>query len=112
MSTYTPDRWQIITFSGETVSEPVFKVLGGWRGGYVSGEAWRLNSGIVEIVDMDQYYIIKGHSGSLYHCYKDSEGTTSYTQSILDNWKQQASDKISIEEVSVEDVISELKKKE
>lgn len=111
MSTYTPDRWTIIEFKGANVTDGrMYKVLGSWKGGFATGDSWRLNSGITEVIDMDQYYIIKGHSGSSYHCYKGCEGTFMYTRGILENWLAQGTDQLSIVEVTIEDVIKGLKK--
>lgn len=68
---YKPDNWIII----ELPDKKGHKVLGGWSGGYLHGDAWRLNSGIVFIdADSDEdYYFIYGYSGSCYQCRKDCE---------------------------------------
>ena len=54
MSDYRPDNWVVIKFTQQVKSgntgygrtEKVFyKVLGGWSGGYLDGDSWRMNSG-------------------------------------------------------------------
>ena len=45
MSTYTPDRWQVVLLKNKT--ESIKKVFAGWYGGYASGDSWKLSSGII-----------------------------------------------------------------
>ena len=56
MSNYTPDNWVVIKMDGD---EPHYRVLAGWSGGYLDGNSWKMNSGIVR-VEMD---------GNYYHFY-------------------------------------------
>lgn len=52
--TYTPDNWVVIKFGG---SDPHYRVLAGWSGGYTTGDSWRMNSGIVQHeFDGDYWY--------------------------------------------------------
>jgi len=69
MSYYTSDNWVIIKFKGD---DPHYRVLAGWSGGYINGDSWRMNSGIVEVNETDDYYYFKGSSGSEYKCNKES----------------------------------------
>tara|TARA_B110000503_G_scaffold17823_1_gene26030 strand:+ start:85 stop:417 length:333 start_codon:yes stop_codon:yes gene_type:complete len=71
MSTYTPDGWIILKIGGP---EPFYKVFGSWRGGFTSGDSWRMNSGIVSVEETGENYIFRGHSGSEYHCGKKGYG--------------------------------------
>ena len=64
---YTPDNW-IIFYTKEL---DLYKILAGWSGGYLGGDAWRINSGIVSIEEKGDHYLIYGNSGSCYKCYKD-----------------------------------------
>jgi hypothetical protein len=85
MSEYKPDKWviaKIIPKNGEIL----YKVLGTWYGGYLGGDSWRLNSGITEIKKNGQYWDFYGHSGSKYHCHKDTTGMSNYTRSIVDKY--------------------------
>ena len=50
----------------------VYKILGGWSGGYTQGDSYRLNSGITKIDTDGDYYVFSGHSGSVYRCHKNS----------------------------------------
>lgn len=61
-NTYTPDNWVVFKV-------PLgYKVLGGWSGGYTTGDSWRLNSGITRVEKEGDYYLFYGHSGSVYRC--------------------------------------------
>ena len=70
MTNYTTcDNWVIIKLKGD---DPHYRVLAGWSGGYTTGDSWRINSGIVEVNETDDYYYFKGSSGSEYRCNKES----------------------------------------
>lgn len=86
--TETPERWVVLKINGP---EPYFRVFAGWRGGYTSGDSWRMNSGIVGIEEDEDYYYFEGHSGSWYKCNKNGYGFkkgmcgfSSYVQSTLE----------------------------
>ena len=89
MSTYTPDRWVVIKLTRG--SEVIYKVLAGWYGGYLSGDSWQLNSGIVKVVDTGNTYEFHGYSGSVYTCYKGREGTSGIMRDIFNNLESQTS---------------------
>lgn len=74
MSEYFPEDWVVIKFNHEGKYQ--YKVFGGWRGGYLNGDTWRLNSGVVKVEDYDSHYHFYGASGSVYHCRKGSYGIT------------------------------------
>ena len=71
MSAYNPDNWVIVKITG---TDPHYRVFGSWRGGYIQGDSWRMNSGIVSVEEDGDYYIFKGHSGSTYSCHKKCYG--------------------------------------
>lgn len=75
----TPDRWLIVELDGGN-----YKVFGTWHGGYVAGNSWRMNSGIVRVDEDKEAYHFVGHSGSVYHCRKGSYGTTEYGNQVLE----------------------------
>ena len=81
VTVYTPDAWVIVRLSGK--GEVVDKVFGGWYGGYLHGDSWRLNSGITEVKDRGDNYEFVGSSGSSYTCFKDSERMTGYMASTF-----------------------------
>ena len=66
---YNCDNWVIIKFNGD---DPHYRVLAGTSGGYTTGASWRMNSGIVEVNESNDYYYFKGSSGSEYRCSKNS----------------------------------------
>lgn len=88
MSTYTPDRWVVLKLTRG--SDVTYKVLAGWYGGYCGSDSWQLNSGIVRVVDQGDAYEFYGHSGSVYTCYKVSEGMSSLMMNILGRMEDQA----------------------
>lgn len=94
MSDYRPDNWVVIKFTQQVKSgntgygrtEKVFyKVLGGWSGGYLDGDSWRMNSGIVDVEETTDSFIFIGGSGSRYICDKTQECLRMNTAGI---WKQ------------------------
>lgn len=58
-----PDNWVVIFLNG---SEPHYKILAGWSGGYAQGDSWRLNSGITKVEETESAYSFYGSSGSCY----------------------------------------------
>lgn len=78
---YIPDKWVVVKIT--TNDETLYKVFGSWIGGYLSGDSWRMNSGI-ESVSLDEDIIIfHGFSGSEYLCHKNSYGMTAYSSGVL-----------------------------
>ena len=99
MSTYTPDKWVLINIKvGE---ESIQKVLGGWYGGYLNGDSWRLNSGVKETIDHGEYFEFKGYSGSSYICYKHSQGMSSYMNQIYEAMSSKKSNTTEMEIVTL-----------
>ena len=68
--TYNPDNWVIIKL--DDGKDPHYRVLGGWSGGYATGDSWRMNSGITKVEEDDGAYYFSGSSGSTYRCGKGS----------------------------------------
>ena len=69
MSNYTPDNWVVIKMDGDAAH---YRVLAGWSGGYLDGNSWKVNSGIVRVEIDGDYYRFCGLSGSCYSCHKES----------------------------------------
>lgn len=91
MTIYTPDHWNVIRIAGPTgEDQPIDKVMGGWSGGYLNGDSWRMNSGITQIREFDDRYEFEGASGSLYLCYKDAEGLRGHASMVLASMTIQA----------------------
>lgn len=62
----------------------LFKVFASWSEGYLDGDSWRINSGISEVKEDDDFYYFYGYSGSCYECPKGKYGTaTSYSSGVL-----------------------------
>ncbi len=82
--TETPDAWIVIKIDdGKSVWHKLFV---SWNGGYLSGDSWRMNSGITRIEEDGNDYLIFGFSGSCYRCNKNTYGKlNSYTHGILAN---------------------------
>jgi hypothetical protein len=85
MNEYAPDAWQVIQIS--TPDETIYKLFSTWYGGYLTGDSWKLNSGITSMKKIGKVYEVTGYSGSIYrvpnheHCYR----TSVYTNSVLAN---------------------------
>lgn len=80
--TYAPENWCLIRIN--LPEETIYKVFGEWRGGYLHGDSWRLNSGVVKVEQDDDYYYYYGESGSCYKCSKNNYGIrSSYNLSVL-----------------------------
>jgi hypothetical protein len=100
MSTHTPNKWLVIQMGD------VKKVLGGWSGGYLDSDNWRLSSGVKSIEEDGEYYLIHNHSGSVYNCRKGSEGVTSLSSSILEQIKKKCKeDDVEFKVISDEDLL-------
>lgn len=81
---YYPDRWVLLAI--RKGDETIHKIFGTWLGGYVNGDAWRLNSGIKSVRGIDAHpghYAVEGYSGSVYVVRTRNYGTSAYTNSVL-----------------------------
>lgn len=76
---YQPDRWIVL----EIEPRQLYKVLGGWIGGYTYGDQWRMNSGIVRYEKQNEYHLFEGFSGSVYVCGEHNYGTCNITSMEL-----------------------------
>ena len=94
---YKPDRWVVLKLPAG------YKVLGGWAGGYLDGDSWRLNSGITDVDANGPWYLFSGYSGSVYQCHRDGYGLTSTTAGIYQQLKNKADEKGMICEIMPED---------
>ena len=88
MSEYTPDKWVVIEIAyGQ---EKIQKILSSWYGGWAGSDSWRLSSGITEVEELEDSYIIKNESGSVYTCFKKRYGMSAYAMGVLEDFKKQA----------------------
>jgi len=92
MSEYIPDKWVMLEFirDGEPYGK---KVFGGWYGGYLGSDSWKLSSGVVGIEDRDDYWEVTNHSGSIYKCYKNRIGMSVYQSGVLNTWIKEMKEK-------------------
>ena len=88
----TPDMWVMLRIKNE--NETFYKILAGFRGGYLSGDSWRLNSGITKADVKDKAIDFHGYSGSIYTCNKDLYGTNMLMQGVIESLKKQADIKV------------------
>ena len=72
MREYTPDNWVIVKLPATFKNVEHYRVLAGWSGGYLDGDAWQLNSGIMRCEENDTHYRFYGASGSCYVCHKEA----------------------------------------
>ncbi len=103
MNTYTPDRWVILEI--KTPAECVYKILAGWRGGFASGDSWRLSSGIVDIDTWESGYAFVNESGSKYVCFTENEGMTMYMSEIYQQFEDSAAGKGEIRIVTADEYL-------
>lgn len=90
---YNPDNWVVIKLNGDT---PHYRVLVGWSGGYLSGDSWRMNSGITRVEYEKPYYNFYGSSGSCYTCHEDSYGLRNNNAYIWEQLKKLHGDKVEM----------------
>ena len=106
MSEYNPDRWVIVKIKNK--NETFYKVLGGWSGGYLDADSWRLSSGVEKIEEKGNYYLIHNYSGSIYKCHKQGVGTTGLSGGIYASMRDKAKDEgVEVSIISVEDYLKE-----
>lgn len=70
---YIPDRWVELKITSPGTEE-VRKILGGWMGGYTDPSHWRLNSGIEQEINLEDFVNFIGYTGSIYSCRKSAQG--------------------------------------
>lgn len=98
---YEPEAWVLLD-----MGENVFKIFGAWRGSYLTGESWKMNSGIESVEEFEEYYDVLGYSGSIYRCYKNSVHSGGmYTSRVLDDYKRKLP---QIKEIDMEDYLAKI----
>lgn len=105
MSIYTPDRWIVLEFNSKHGT--FRKVFAGWYGGFLGSDSWKLNSGIVQTKEFDNYYEFTGETGSIYRCAKDAHGMSMFMGSVYSNWLKDTKEdpSINIKEIDLEDIM-------
>lgn len=85
---YFPDNWVVVKIKDGSAGKQLYKVLGGWSGGYLDGDSWRMNSGICKVTEEGDHLKFWGFSGSCYVCHKDSYGLRMNNSGIYDYLKK------------------------
>lgn len=84
---YVPDGWVLMKVGGPS---PHYRVFAGWYGGYLSGDRWKINSGITNVTEDEDYYFFEGSSGSVYQCHKQAYASiSSYNRRVLRRYADQ-----------------------
>jgi len=94
MTTYCPDNWVILKITAP--EETLYKVLAGWSGGYLDGDSWKINSGIVSVSLQDDYWLFAGYSGSIYQCWQGRYGLRLATAPVYNRFRERFGDLIEI----------------
>ncbi len=97
---YRPDLWTILK-----VGDGSYKVAASWRGGYLSGDSWRVSSGIKKILDLDDYWEVTNVSGSTYLLHKNCVGMSRYLEGELYEAKKSG----KVREVDIREILEEFK---
>lgn len=90
---FIPDNWIILKMLGE--NEAFYKILAGVCGGYLDGDAWRMNSGVKSYTEEGDYILFTGYSGSVYKCHKAAETLRMNNAFIYNRLITEAADKVS-----------------
>lgn len=88
---YNPDNWVVLKINNGILH---YKVLAGWNGGYLTGDSWRMNSGITNVEEDEDYFVFTGYSGSLYRCHKNGYYLGSNNVHVYNKMKHLYSDKV------------------
>lgn len=83
---YYPESYTILHWKYQ--GEDVIKVFGSWRGGYTSGDSWKLSSGTTSIAYNDNLWYFKQYSGSCYVLRDDPGVHGMWQQGILQDIMQ------------------------
>lgn len=95
---YKPDLWTILK-----VGDGAYKIAASWRGGYLSGDSWRVSSGIESILDSGKYWEVTNVSGSVYLLHKNCVGMSRYLEGELYEAKKSG----KVKEVNIKDILEE-----
>ena len=104
MMEYPPDSWVILKIT--PLDNPVhYKVLGGWSGGYLQGDSWKLNSGIINVQEDETYFYFSGYSGSVYKVRKTAERFNNIMSAMYNAFKGAHGDCVT--QISVKEFLDE-----
>jgi len=86
MREYTPHCWKVIEIKYDADAATHYRVAAGWRGGYLDGDSWKINSGIAAFDYDGDYILFIGDTGSVYRCHRNAEGLNGYTSSVVESY--------------------------
>jgi hypothetical protein len=86
---YRPDCWVVFRVDNPELEKPIYKVFGGWYGGFANGDSWKINSGITKAEEDENCYYFHGASGSVYVVHKQGYKMSSYMMSVWGNFMKQ-----------------------
>lgn len=103
---HRPDSWSVLEVKVD--GKTFHKIIVGFAGGYLHGDAWRMNSGISSIEETDKLYIVHGISESVYLLPKYGEGVRGYAAIVAADLLKQAKeqDKFTLKVVKMKDILS------
>lgn len=93
MTTYDPHVWVLVEVDGD---DPHYRIFGTWRGSYLEGESFRMNSGIESVTRKGATLHFHGTSGSEYIVHKDAYGMTGYSSAWLASLNEEWGGRIRI----------------
>jgi len=112
MSEYYPDKYVIVRITDIKTGEVHHRVLGSWFGGYLSGDSYRLNSGIEKYERTGDGRIrFYGGSGSLYEVDEKIYGMSIHAQSWLAGIAEHNKDDVTVEVITLEEFEEEFNAK-
>lgn len=91
---YIPDKWLLLKITYK--QKEMYKIFGSWSGGYLTGDSWRLNSGVISVKEDDKCYYFYGNSGSLYQCDKESYGNNLYGARVISALLEKYPDNVKV----------------
>jgi hypothetical protein len=81
---YYPDKCLLLKI--EANEKVIYKLFATWFGGHTVGQSWKLNSGVSKVSKgEDGCYVCEGFSGSTYYVHPATEGTSVWSQSVLED---------------------------
>jgi hypothetical protein len=82
---YAPHHWVVVKLPLGSEGH-FYRVMGGWRGGYVGGDSWRMSSRIMSVEKQGPLRVFYGETGSIYYCHTATYGMKGmYLQGILND---------------------------
>lgn len=87
------DNWVVVFLNG---AAPHYRILAGRSGSYMTGDSWRMNSGITSVEEDGDYFLFYGSSGSCYKCHKEQYCLRMNTAGIWNQLQELHGDKVAL----------------